>query len=170
MSEVDYEAAYLETIKDPSIYRDDLIESASTILRACATTLAVSRASLWLMSEDCTGMNCVALYDSETGTFESGAVLSEELFPKYFDALYKGRVLDAVDAFTDPRTNELTDSYLQVLDVRSLLDATLRNVHNGELEGVLCTEMVGAKRDWTADEKMYVASMSDLLSQRRLTS
>ena len=170
MSEVDYEAAYLETIKDPSIYRDDLIESASTILRACAMTLAVSRASLWLMSEDCTGMNCVALYDSEIGTFESGAVLSEELFPKYFDALYKGRVLDAVDAFTDPRTNELTDSYLQVLDVRSLLDATLRNVHNGELEGVLCTEMVGAKRDWTADEKMYVASMSDLLSQRLLTS
>lgn len=176
MTAIDYEDAYLSTVKNPLVYQDDLIASASIIISDCAKALKTTRASFWLLSEESAAiegqaeMDCLALYDAPSGTFESGAVLSQALFPRYFDALYRGRVLDAVDTFTDPRTSELTETYLSVLDVRSLLDATIRDVRTGDLQGVLCAEMVGAQRDWTTDEKMFVASMSDLLSQRLITN
>lgn len=164
------EVAYLDIVKNPRIYEDNLFQSASVILRHCAHTLGVTRSSMWLLSEDQSGMDCLALYDVATDEFEEGAALSQALFPRYFEALFNGRVIDAVDTFTDPRTSELTESYLEVLDVRSLLDATIRNANDGQLQGVVCVEMVGAQRDWTADEKMFVASIADLLSQRLVTT
>ena len=170
MAERDYEAAYLATIKNPLVYQDDLEASARIILRDCVTGLAASRASLWLLSEGERNLKCLALYDQATGEYESGSVLSEAAFPKYFEALYSGRIIDAVDASTDPRTSELRESYLEVLDVQSLCDATIRNVKSGDLHGVLCVEIVGEQRNWSAEEKMFVTSMSDLLSQRLITS
>ena len=166
----DYEDAYLDVVKNPLVYQESLVDSASVILKASAGHLGTTRVSMWVMSDDQTGMDCVSLYDVRTDEFESGAVLSQELFPRYFEALHTSRVIDAVDTFTDPRTNELTESYLEVLDVRSLLDATIRSNNDGSLLGVICAEMVGEQRDWTHDEKMFVASMSDLLSQRLITS
>ena len=176
MTPSDYEDAYLSTVKNPLIYQEDLLASASIIISDCAHALETTRASLWVLAEGRgleegkAEMSCLALYNAPTDTFESGAILSQERFPRYFDALYKGRVLDAVDTFTDPRTNELAETYLEVLDVRSLIDATIRDGRTGELRGVLCVEMVGTQRDWTTDEKMFVASMSDLLSQRLITN
>ena len=167
---MNYQAAHLATIKNPDLYQDDLTESAKIVLRDCATALSTCRASLWLLPDGGRDMECVALYNCKTGEFEAGAILSEATFPRYFDALYNGRLIDAVDTFTDPRTSELVEPYLSVYDVRSLCDATIRDVRDGSLRGVLCVETVGEQRDWSVDEKIYVASMADLLSQRLILS
>ncbi len=169
-SSFDYEDAYLSVVTNQDVYQESLIDSASALLKAGADQLGVTRLSMWVMSDDGRGVDCLLLYDARTGEFESGAVLSEDLFPRYFEALHSGRVIDAVDTFTDPRTNELSETYLEVLDVRSLLDATIRSVHDGTLLGVICAEMVGEQRNWTKDEKLFVASISDLASQRMVTS
>lgn len=170
MTQSNYEAAYLETVKDTRIYQDDVAEAAKVIVRRCAQALQATRVGLWLLSDEGNDMSCMTSYDLTLDDFDSGAVISEEAFPKYFEALLHARVVDAADAFSDPRTSELTESYLKVLDVRSLLDATIRNVKNGELNGILCAEMVAVRREWTGEERMFVASMSDLLAQRLITS
>ena len=163
--------AYFKIVQNQQVYQDDLNESVSVILRECARALSVSRASLWLLSEDQLNLECLSLYDSNENEFHSGSIISADSFPKYFDALINSRFIDAHDAFEDPRTNELKPSYLKVLDVRSLLDATIRDLqHKGQIQGVLCTEMVGEKREWTANEKTFVASIADLLSQRLIVS
>ncbi len=165
-----FDDQYLAIVKSPLTYSGDLTQSAQSIVKAAAEALGVSRASFWLLSEDGKGIVCTTLYSTSTELFESGAVLRQEDFPSYFDALGRERVIDANDAFTDPRTAELRDSYLDPLDIRSLLDATIRNVQDGQLLGVLCTEMAGESRKWTTDEQMFVASISDLLLQRVVTN
>ena len=170
MADNKYDEAYIRIIKDPRIYDDDLEISASVILRECASTLEVSRASLWLLSDNLREMSCLSLYINDLQEFQSGAVIKAEAYPAYFEALMNSRFIDANDTLTDPRTKELASTYLQPLNVTSLLDATIRQLqHDGYIQGVLCTEMVGEQRNWTIEEKMFVASIADLLSQRLIS-
>lgn len=156
--------AYLALTKDNRLYDSALAESASFIAEQCAKALSVSRASIWVANEDQSAMECMSLYRLDTSRSESGAVLEESVFPAYFQALTDERVIDAGDAFTDPRTAELAQSYLIPLDVHSLLDATIR--HQGKVQGVVCLEMQGSARKWTEEEQMFVASVADLVSQQ----
>ncbi len=162
-----FDDAYIKIIEDQRIYRGELKESVRVILRECATTLSVCRVSMWLLSGDHKELSCLLLYDCNKDSFESGAVITAEAYPNYFDQLSRSRFIDASDAFNDSRTNELKLSYLKKLNIRSMLDATIRDLrHDGQLQGILCAEMVGVQRDWTADEKVFVTSIADLLSQR----
>ncbi len=170
MTIIKHQLDYLATVQDPRTYQDDVLESVRFILRSCANSLNVSRVGLWMVADGAEDMTCISLYRSEDDSFEEGAILSPEAYPKYFNALVNSRVIDATDARTDLRTDELTETYLDVLDVRSLLDATIRNVTNGDLQGVLCAEMQGEQRTWLTEEQMFVASISDLLAQRLVTS
>ena len=98
MTQSNYEAAYLETVKDTRIYQDDVAEAAKVIVRRCAQALQATRVGLWLLSDEGNDMSCMTSYDLTLDDFDSGAVISEEAFPKYFEALLHARVVDAADA------------------------------------------------------------------------
>lgn len=166
MNTTSFENAYLALIRDNLIFDCSLGDSASIIAKQCALALSVSRASVWVSWGNESVLHCLSLYSLDLDTNESGAVLKAHSFPRYFAALGNERVIDAVNACEDPRTSELTQSYLRPLDIHSLLDATLRN--KGKVEGVLCLEMMGEQRNWTKDEQMFVASVADLFSQRMI--
>jgi len=156
--------AYMRIVNDTRIYQDSFEESVSIILCQCQKAMAISRVSLWLISDDQQELNCVSLYLGKEKQFQSGLVISADTFPRYFEALLNSRFIDANDTFADPRTAELGPSYLKKLNVKSLLDSTIR--HDGQVQGVLCMEMIDVKRDWKAEEKTFAASMADLISQR----
>ena len=166
MNSSNFDNAYLALLKDNRVYDSSLEESAAIIAKHCAQALSVSRASVWVPQHDASVLQCLSLYNLDHDIYESGAILTEEAFPRYFAALNNERVIDAVNAFDDPRTNELTDSYLIPLDIHSLLDATLR--HQGKVRGILCLEMKRQQRNWSKEELMFVASVADLLSQRMI--
>ena len=161
-----FENAYLELIEDNRIFKPSLLESAAMITKQCTLSLSASQASVWVTSENESDLRCISLHRSDLDDYEQGAVLNGELVPRYLSALRNARVVAAHDAFKDPRTSELTSFYLEPLDVRSLLDATLRN--QGKFKGVLCIEMIGQQRVWTNEEQMFVASVADLVSQRMI--
>lgn len=164
MNKIRLDDSYLELIKDNRVVDSALHEGAALIARHCALVTSVSRASVWMSKGEHGVLHCVSLYDLHSDSYESGAVLEEKVFPRYFNALSTERVIDAHDAMVDERTSELTDSYLKPLNVRSLLDATVR--HRGNVIGVLCMEMVGEEREWTKEEQVFVASVADFISQR----
>lgn len=163
---INLDEAYIELVKDASLHECDYYEAACATARQCAEALRASRVGVWLLSSDQTTLECLCLYIAEGDRFESGAAIDAEAYPRYFEALIKHRFVDATDAFSDPRTSELTDSYLKPLDVRSLLDASLRQ--HAKVRGVLCVEMVGTQRQWTQEEQYFVASLADFVTQRMI--
>ena len=166
MNSAKFEDAYQALVKDNRTFEYSLHDSASNIAKQCAMALSVSRASIWLSGDDNTTLHCLSLYRADLDICESGAVISADSYPTYFAALGNQRVIDASNALEDPRTSELSQSYLVPLDIHSMLDATLR--HQGKVKGVLCLEMAGHKRYWTKDEQMFVASIADLVSQKMI--
>ena len=163
--EIVLDEAYIDIAKDERICRGILKESAPIIIRKCAQVLKANRVSIWLLSNTGTELICLSHYSLKEDTFkEVSAALTQNEFPKYFNALNNSRVIDAQFAETDTRTKELADSYLIPSNVKSLLDATLRK--NGDLTGVLCCEILDKPRKWTVDEKIFITSVADLISQR----
>ena len=164
MNSLGLEDSYLALVKDNRVVDSSLHESASIIARHCALAISASRASVWMSHGDNNVFHCLSLYSADKDTNESGAVLEEKYFPRYFKALAMERVIDAHRAMYDARTSELTESYLKPLDVHSLLDSTIR--HRGNVVGVLCIEMVSEERYWTKEEQAFVTSVADFISQR----
>ena len=160
--------AYIALIKEERLAGANLTESAPVIARACAQALGVSRASIWLLSDDQTVLDCISLYSLTSETYEGGLKLEAHTFPNYFKALTNSRFIDAHNAATDPRTKEFTEAYLKPLNIKSLLDATVR--HEGRTRGVLCLEMEESQRLWNKEEKMFAAAVADYISQQLILS
>ncbi|MET0789946.1 MAG: EAL domain-containing protein [Polyangiaceae bacterium] len=159
--------------------RDDnetLDDTLVRITEMAGTTLDVERTTLWLFNEDRSKLVCRSLFRRSLGRQMAGSDLDVSRFPAYIVALEQNRALDASDAQNDPRTRELTESYLVPLGITSMLEATVR-MDTGELVGVVCHEHVGPIRQWVLDEKSFAASIADMVTnaltddrRRRLTA
>ena len=117
------------------MYSCELADSASIITRLCGTTLSASRASIWLLSEDGGRLVCESLYIAAEDRYESGSWLAADTLSRYLHSLRDARIIQASDAINDDRISELSSGYLKPLNIRTVLDVTLR--HHGASVGVL---------------------------------
>jgi two-component system, NtrC family, sensor kinase len=131
-------------------------------VRTAADVLEVERASIWLYTEDRQKIRCAELYERSRKTHSAGPELTEEAFPRYFEALRSERTISAHDAMLDSRTSEFSETYLKPLGIMSMLDAPIRV--GGRMIGVVCNEHIGAARTWTVEEESLAGSLSDLVS------
>jgi diguanylate cyclase (GGDEF)-like protein/PAS domain S-box-containing protein len=147
---------------------ETLSDTLAHITELAGTTLEVERASVWILSPDRAKLECRSLFRRSLGRQMAGAVLDVSAYPIYIAALEKNRALDFSDAQNDPRTRELTESYLVPLGITSMLEAAVR-MDDGTFVGVVCHEQVGPLRQWTLDEKSFAASIADMVT-RALTA
>ncbi len=157
------QSTYLALATDWSIWYAELDDALRRVAETLATALRVRRGSIWLMQDERACMRCHVLYDAVDASSPAGTEFAYAGMPAYFEALRGGRLVDAHDAWTDPRTRELAQGYLQEAGVGALMDGTLRLA--GETAGVLSLEHVGGPRLWTDPERRFVVSMADLVSQ-----
>ena len=155
--------SYIALSKSPEVWSNGLHIALRHIAQACANAMGVQRASIWTVDEDLTLMECLCLYREDINGFEQGMELEARAFPRYFTALNFERVVSAEDARTDMRTKEFKESYLEPLDIHSMLDATVRK--EGKVRGVLCLEHVGSKRYWNEEEQAFAVAIAELISQ-----
>ncbi|HAI59945.1 MAG TPA: hypothetical protein DCM32_08735 [Xanthomonadaceae bacterium] len=139
-------------------------EVLGQLLDTTAEALDVARASLWQMLPGRRGLRCMLMFERGVGVSTPDIVLGVEVAPAYFEAVEALLVLAAEDAQRDSRTAELADRYLAPLGIGAMLDVPVCEF--GEIVGVLCLEHVGPPRRWSSAEKLFVASISGLLSQR----
>jgi two-component system, cell cycle sensor histidine kinase and response regulator CckA len=137
-------------------------DALHTLTHAASEALGVARVSVWRFDEGRAAIHCIHLLDASTGGHTSGSVIGREVCPRYFDALATERVVAADDAAADPRTCELTRSYLEPLGVTSMLDAPVWE--GGSVVGVICHEQVGPPRAWTPAEVEFAGAVGDLAS------
>ena len=130
------------------------------LTEAAARTLDVGRASIWLLSDDHQRLVPVDLFDLATGRHGAAETLEATRYPAYFQALRWTRAIVAPDAADDPRTREYAADYLGAHNIVSMLDAGIWQ--EGEAKGVVCLESVGERREWTADEQQFAASLADI--------
>ena len=154
-------AQYLALVRDWAFWEKSFDAALEHITRAMAEALGARRASVWLKSAE--HLEQIKLYDAVTQTYSAGTRIQAAEYPAYFAALDADRVIAATDAHTDYRTREFSQTYLTPLGIGAMLDATLRIA--GKSQGVLCVEHVGGARLWNEDEKRFVVSVADLLSQ-----
>ncbi|MGC1509385.1 GAF domain-containing protein, partial [Ketobacter sp.] len=154
---------YIALSKSELIWKANLNSALSHIARTCAGVMDVERVSVWQLNSSQTELVCLCLFQGDGNAIEQGVVLASSEYPRYFSALAAERVIDANQAQTDPRTNEFSDAYLRPLDIQSMLDATLRS--EGHTQGVLCFEQQVRHRDWSDEEKIFAASIADMISQ-----
>jgi PAS domain S-box-containing protein len=132
------------------------------ILEMAARTLNTERVSLWQFDKGRWAIECAGLFRLTGSVYESGARLAREAAPAYFDAIEHLRVIAASDARNDPRTREFGTSYLEPLNIGSMLDVPLRR--GTHVNGVFCAEHVGGTRVWTVDEQNFAVSTANLIA------
>ncbi len=158
----------LELAKNSSIYEGNIGEALREITKMATRTLNVERASIWFYQEDKSAIYCADIYELTPNPHSAGAELKVAEYPSYFQALNTEQVLAAVDAKTDPRTREFSESYLKPLNISSMLDVPI--THKGQIAGVICLEHRGTTRNWTLDEQSfasYVAQIAALAMEAR---
>ncbi|MEG4916968.1 GAF domain-containing protein [Microcoleus sp. B7-D4] len=158
----------LELAKNSSIYEGNIAEALREITQMATCTLNVDRASIWFYQEDKSALCCADLYELMPNQHSAGAELKVADYPSYFQALKTEQAIAAVDAKTDPRTLEFSESYLMPLNISSMLDVPI--THQGQIAGVICLEHLGTTRNWTLDEQSfasYVAQIAALAMEAR---
>lgn len=130
------------------------------LTEAAARTLEVTRASVWIFSDDLERLVLADAFDRAGQRHERGSVLESARFPDYLHALRGNRTLVAPEAATDPRTRAYVAGFLDRPGPVSMLDAGIWQ--EGEARGVVCLESVGDGRDWSADEQQFAASLADI--------
>jgi len=154
--------ALSELTTNPWLLKQKLSDSLSDITRISAETLNVERVSVWLLSDNQELIRCFDLFELTSGKHSSGIELRRKEYPGYFKALHTGKIINASDATTDPRTCEFNEPYLSIIGITSMLDTPI--IRNGKLVGVLCCEQVKTKRYWSPEEETFCHAIANVVS------
>ena len=149
----------LDVSKSTMIDDGDLNAAGLLILTAAIHGLHISRAGVWLLSEDKQAICGKMLIDGDDCKLDTDLCLLREHFPRYFDSLDTERAIVANNAQQDDSTNEFRDSYLIPYGITSMLDAPIR--HRGNMLGIICCEHQGDMREWTNEEIAFVSALAD---------
>ncbi|HEY9633144.1 MAG TPA: response regulator [Coleofasciculaceae cyanobacterium] len=154
--------ALIELARNQALNQGNLKEALKEITEVAAHNIAVERVSVWLFDSSGTYLKCLNLFERSLNQHREGLELTTVDYPAYFQALTQEQLVIAEDAYTDPRTQEFSESYLTALGITSMLDAPIRL--GGQTMGVLCNEHVGTARHWTPEDQNFARSAADLVS------
>lgn len=141
-----------------NLRQPDLRAMSATIAETVADALEVERVTLWRYNPQQSSLSCA-------GAWQNGAwgpetmVVNESLHPIYWRWLHQDRTLSVTDAQNDPALVEFKADYIDVHGIGALLDTSVRA--GGHTYGIVCAEHLGGPREWTALERMFVASVGD---------
>ncbi|MFP4120099.1 PAS domain S-box protein [Coleofasciculus sp.] len=152
----------IELAKNKILYQGNLELAFQEITEVTARTLEVERVGIWLYNQQKTHIECLDLFQQSHCQHSTGLSLALANHPLYFNALIEAPLVAVDDVISDPRSGELLESYLQELNIRSILDTPLRL--GGETVGVLCVEQIETCRHWTPEEQNFARSIADLTS------
>ena len=132
------------------------------VTATAAQGLQVRRASVWLYNHDHSQLECVKLYEQDTGQYSAGMIFKADQYPKYCEASRVERTIATDNAHSHPVTQAFFESYLVPSGINSTLDVSI-NV-GGQIVGILCNEHIGQTHSWTPEENTFARSMADFVS------
>lgn len=146
----------------------DLMKGAITadvfyrgLTETITSAIGCSRASLWKYSTALQDqVVCLDLYDAGEKQHHSGAILSEDDFGPYFDAMRRDNMIVASHARQHPATDCFNELYFEPNGIYSLLDVGI-NVA-GSPYGLFCCEQVTFEKVWSDADVDVLRSVGTL--------
>ncbi|TAH26692.1 MAG: PAS domain S-box protein [Cytophagales bacterium] len=138
----------------------DLDECFRMVTKLASQVLDISNCGIWLFEGE--HLECKLLYSSINQEFLQGFKLEIKNFPIYIDAIKNQGIIDASDAWNDPRSREFVRDYFVDNNIKSTLDAGIK--YSNETVGVFCCEQVSQKREWSLDEINFVVYLCEIIS------
>lgn len=156
----------VELSTHPDLAAGNMEEAARLVGEAVAGTMEVERVALWLLSKDGALLTCLDSYLLSRKEHRLSPAQPLDKVPRYMEAVQKERFIAAYDALQDPRVNEFDEILLRPNNIRSSLDAVIRQ--SGQVRGVICINQVGERRHWHSDEISFAMEIADQLAQALL--
>jgi tetratricopeptide (TPR) repeat protein len=152
----------LDFSKSKFINYGNVQDAAKDIARITAESLAIGRVSIWKYHDDRQTIECLACYSFLEKQFKENTVLDLNSVPQYTRAIKTKKIVNAVKARSHQDTQEFTATYLNPLDIHSILDVTF--YLDDELGGLVCCEQQGQERAWSPEDIIFAKSVSDIIS------
>lgn len=124
-------------------------------------TLGVSRVSIWHYHPETDSVHCALLQD-KTGQHNPDTSLYARDYPEYFRHMKLQGLIVAEQAALHPATAPFAQSYLQPLNIISMMDATFKI--EGRLGGIICCEQQGVPQHWKTEDSIFLHTLADFLS------
>ncbi len=132
------------------------------VYRKTASILNCDRCSVWFYDNESSAITAENIYIKQTDSMNDGLTLYAKDFPNYFRALKNNEVIAATDANTHYASSEFSIPYLQPLNIVSMLDIPI--IKSNKCIGVLCSEYIGTKREFTEGDIAFVQTIADVIS------
>lgn len=156
-------AAQLEAlgriVHSAALSTGDVTALAREITEAATRAVGTERANVWLFNADESELLCIDSYEATPARHSAGQRLTEAQFGNEFEALRKGRFVNADDALTDPRTAGYVEGYVKPLGITSMLDTVVMVA--GRRAGLMCLEHVNRPHRWQDDEIAFAGQLAD---------
>jgi two-component system, NtrC family, sensor kinase len=145
----------------PLIDDGDLAAASELIVNAITKGLTISRAGIWLLSEDKQQLKSYLLKDAKQTI--ANISLQRSAFPVFFNALDKERNLVIHREEDDYIHSEFLDAYLIPNDITTLIASPIR--HHGEMVGVLIAEQKTLIKPWELYDEDFVCALAEVFGR-----
>ena len=108
---------------DKALHAGDLKDVAGRIAEISADTMGVGQVGIWLLVENESALERLALFNSGDQTHTWCHHLTRAGHEPYFAALSAQRTLSVADVYGDPRTACLAEDYFRPMNIMSVLNA-----------------------------------------------
>lgn len=156
----DYQQVLFNLSKDSSLLTGDYDSLYQKICKIAVDNLGINRVSVWILDKSGSALDRKYLFGA-LGSDEIVTITNSE-FPRYFKKILSKNYIAAADVLNHPYTEELIKSYLKPLNIFSLLDSPI--TLDGKTIGLICCENQNEFHQWTAEEILFVQSLSDFIA------
>jgi len=148
--------------KSKNLQKGNLKSALEEICKTTAEALEIQRVGIWEYDKKQNSIICINQYESLGNANGFGFELWQQDYQPYFDALNSEEIIVANNAALHYATSCFEDSYLDKYQIKSMLDAPY--FANETLAGVICAESIGAYKNWSGEDIVFLKSIADLIS------
>ena len=156
-----YIRVFLNFSKNEANFNQGTMHLYEQICLVTSKTLKVNRVSIWMFDEKKDVLIRKFLCLEGSGSDEI-IRLERKDYPQYFESLTNNSFIMASNAREHRDTKEFTESYLEPLNIHSMLDCPI--TVNLDPVGVICCENQGDIIHWNLEDTLFLQSFADFIS------
>lgn len=152
----------LDLTRNEHVQNGNLDLALEAVTKALAQRFRITRSAIWSYNSQNRSIELAKLYEQEKNSFSAGMTLYQKDLPRYFKSIETEEVIVAPDAFNHEAIAEFKTGYLDVLNIKSMLDVPF--FINSQVGGVICCEHQGIQKPWSPEEVDFAKSVADMIT------